>query len=77
MAKQDCGCEILEKANTFEVKIDYCPTHDAAFELLRALRYTRNVLHVTTCQQEADCVDACEEAKELLDAIRNTKVKNG
>ncbi|KKM05073.1 hypothetical protein LCGC14_1757740, partial [marine sediment metagenome] len=35
-------------------------------DVLKALKYTRRILHGSMCQEEADCVEACENAREVI-----------
>jgi len=39
-------------------------------DLLAALRHTQAILHGYTCQQEADCVEACESARAAIAQAR-------
>ena len=35
-------------------------------KLLEALEHTRDILHGSTCQQEDDCVEACDSARAAI-----------
>lgn len=42
--------------------------------LIKALRKTRRILHGYACQMEADCLDACAEARDTIrDATGRTR----
>jgi hypothetical protein len=41
-------------------------------ELLAALKHTQAILHGTTCQQEMDCVEACEAARDAIKVRHRT-----
>lgn len=59
-----CGCRLLVGQGMAE--IDYCPLHKAAPELLKTLKHTQAILHGYVCQQEADCVEACDNARAII-----------
>jgi hypothetical protein len=39
-------------------------------KLLAALGHTRDILHGSACQEEADCVEACESARAAIKAAK-------
>lgn len=48
---------------------------DVTRRLRRALRHTQKILHGTLCQEMADCVEACESARDELTPAGKPRIR--